>query len=67
MNRILPPPVGESLTIIEPNQPPRRVRVVNILGKYVMLENGTRFHVADDKVGPRAWHVEGMAIYRDEP
>lgn len=56
------PPIGTILLIAEPNQPNHQTRVVNIIGRYVVLEDGTKFHASDDSVGPRAWHVNGKAI-----
>lgn len=58
------PQIGESVFVRSYGRPNERTRVVNRIGQYALLENGLRFHVADDRVGPRAWHLvaEGAAI-----
>lgn len=38
-------------------------KIVQQVGQYRTTESGVRFHVADDRVGPRAWHVDGYAVY----
>jgi hypothetical protein len=58
------PQIGECVFVRSYGQPNERTRVVNRIGQYVLLENGLRFHVNDDRVGPQAWHLvePGAAI-----
>lgn len=51
------PKIGESVFVRTFDHPNERTRVVNRIGQYVLLENGLKFHVNDDRVGLRAWHL----------
>lgn len=51
------PEIGTTLIVARHAQPPERTRVVNRIGQYLFLENGLRFHVRDDQVGPGKWHL----------
>lgn len=59
------PEIGESVFVARYGQPSERTRVVNRIGLYLLLENGLKIHSSDDRVGPRAWHIDGAAISMD--
>lgn len=54
------PDIGIAVTVATQGLPAQRTRVINRVGNYIVLENGIRFHVLDDWVGPGKWHCSNQ-------
>lgn len=53
---VQPLQIGESVFVAALGERAQRVRVVNRLGNYVVLENGAKFHILDDRKSPGIWY-----------
>lgn len=58
------PPIGCSVTLIYIKEAfaSEKTSVVNHLGQYVILGNGLRFHVLDDRAGENIWMLHDQSI-----
>lgn len=55
------PQIGAAMICQDAKGESYRTRVVNAIGLFILLEDGQRLHIHDDRVGPRHWHVDGSA------
>jgi hypothetical protein len=54
----LPLRVGEMVSVVLPGAFPHDVAIANRIGNYVLLENGFKFHILDDRRKDGFWHLE---------
>ena len=45
----------------------QKVRVINRIGNYAILENGIRFHVLDDRKGQGIWYLPSHQMTISDP
>jgi hypothetical protein len=43
--------MGRSVLVMPLGELPKKVRIVNRIGNYAILENGIKFHILDDREG----------------
>lgn len=52
--------IGHSVLYAMLGEKAVKMRVINRLGNYVILENGIRFHILDDRRGEGIWYVDAL-------
>lgn len=50
------------MAVLFSGHPIEKVKVVNRIGQYVILENGLRFHFLDDRTGDKTWKIDGVLV-----
>lgn len=59
--------IGESALCSSLGEKAQKVRVINRIGNYVILENGVKFHVLDDRKGEGIWYLPSHQMTISDP
>jgi hypothetical protein len=52
------PLIGTNLTVTEhANKHAASLRIINLMGQWIYVENGERFHFSDHRIGPGKWQT----------
>jgi hypothetical protein len=54
---VVKPMIGSALTVTDLSDFSAPQRIINIVGQWIYVENGERFHFCDHRIGQAAWQT----------